>query len=101
MTKYQLRFLPSATRDLNEIYERVSDSLGTYWANIVLSRIIKDIYKLQIFPTGYNTIPEMPEFRRKKSKKYLIIFQVIKKDKTVIIVDIFYGRRNYLPLISN
>ena len=81
MTKYQLKFSPNARQDLNDIYEYALDSLGEYWADIILKRILQDIYKLNIFPTGYSKILEIPNLRKKKSKKYIIIFKINEKDK--------------------
>ena len=93
-----------AVQDLNGILEYMIYSLSNPSAASSFADEVEECYaSLERMPLMYELCRE-PQlntlgYRKAVIKNYVLIYRVAKAEKTVYILRIFYGRRDYVELI--
>ena len=102
--KYSLRIMPQAAADLSDIFEYISASLHN----------LQSAQKLMCeIETAFMTLKEMPlayplcssayllkkNYRKLIVNNYLAFYIVQESAKTVLVMRILYGRRDYEKLL--
>ena len=104
MTKYEVLVSEQAQRDLKEIVNYLSSNLlEPNVAKNILSEIDKSILSLEEMPCRYclvsDNLLKKVGIRKLIVKNYIVFFKVYETKKTVGIVRIMYGRRNWQKMI--
>lgn len=101
---YKTEFSKDAKQDLKEIYSYIKYNLQE--PNIAKKLIIqmrKEVNKLkdnpQIYPIIDDDFIKKLEIRKIIVKNYIIFFKIDELAKSVQIVRIMYGRRNWMELL--
>lgn len=102
MEKYNIFFSDEARKDLVTLANYIKYSLNeSKIAKKKVMKIKQAIYKLQdnpkIYPIIQEDILERYNLRKFMIDKHIVFYTII--DKTIYIVRILYGRRNWLKLI--
>jgi addiction module RelE/StbE family toxin len=93
---YRVNWSPRALMDVEELANFIEkDSL--FYAQAVVTRIVRSTAKLADFPLVGRIVPEFnqPDFRELFVYSYRVIYQV--KNETVTVVAIIHGKRLLLP----
>lgn len=103
MKLYEVYLLPDAIRDLEDLYHYIADKSGlpeTAWAYI--EKLRDKCRKLAIAPIcGQKRDDLMANLRiTPLDKKTVAAFLVDEAAQTVLVVNIFYGGRDYETLLS-
>ena len=104
MTKYEVLVSEQAQRDLKDIANYLSSNLlEPNVAKNILSEIDKAILSLEEMPYRYclvaDNLLKKVGIRKLIVKNYIVFFKVYETKKTVGIVRIMYGRRNWQKMI--
>ncbi len=104
MTKYEVLVSEQAQNDLKEIATYLSSNLlEPNIAKDILSEIDKSILSLEEMPYRYcllsDNLLKKVGVRKLVVKNYIVFFKVYETKKTVGIVRIRYGRRNWQKMI--
>lgn len=102
---YTLRFTRHAARDLDELFHYISYELDAESAAKELMREVEtSIFNLREFP--YSAPQSRDDLLARKGyrtltvrKKYVVVYRVYEEKQTVIVLRIFYGRRDYGKLL--
>ncbi len=102
MKKYDVYLLPDAIKDLENIYGYISDKSGfpeRAWAYI--EKLRQKCHELETAPLRGQQRNDLMENLRIApiDKKAVAAFIVDEEKKTVIILNIFYGGRDYETLM--
>lgn len=102
--QYQIKFLPKAYDDLVEIYLYIVGQLfSEAAANSLLEKIEKQIKRLSLFPFSGSRFQDEILLNKGYFKlvvdRHLVIYRIDEMAKTVIIVRIIYGPRNYYEFL--
>lgn len=100
--KHKLRYSAQARKDLDEIWDYIVADLGNcIAAEKTVNRIIDDIERLADFPEMglmlRNVAHMVTDYRYIVSGNYMAFYRV--SDKTVYIVRVLYGRREYMRVL--
>jgi addiction module RelE/StbE family toxin len=93
---YRVNWSPRALTDVEEIAHFIEkDSL--FYAQAVVTKIVRSIAKLADFPLVGRIVPEFnqPDFRELFVYSYRVIYRV--ENETVTVVAIIHGKRLLLP----
>ena len=98
--KYKLKITLSAEIDLDEIYNYISNSLFAPMAAQKLMDNIEDaIEKLCYFPYKHelsrNNLLSQKGYRKLVIDKYIVLYLVNERSKTIIVARVFYGGMDY------
>lgn len=104
MTKYEVLVSEQAQKDLKEIVNYLSSSLlEPNIAKNILSEIDKSILSLEEMPHRHclvsDNLLKKVGIRKLVVKNYIVFFKIYETKKTVGIVRIMYGRRNWQKMI--
>lgn len=104
MTKYEVLVSEQAQKDLKEIANYLSSNLlEPNVARSILFEIDKSILSLEEMPYRYclvsDNLLKKVGIRKLMIKNYIVFFKVYEAKKTVGIVRIMYGRRNWQKMI--
>ncbi|MDR3262810.1 MAG: type II toxin-antitoxin system RelE/ParE family toxin [Clostridiales bacterium] len=102
-SKYTLKMTPQAERDLDGIYKYIADELQNGKAAADLIDMIENaLIGLENMPLKCpeSDIPELKRdgYRKCIVKKYIALYTVDAELKTVTVVKVFYGMRDYKNL---
>lgn len=101
MKKYEIEFLPSAWREIDEISSYYLNKVGSKSAKKIFDRILKAIERLEIFPLSCPLINDevlsKEGYRILICDDYVCIYRLI--NEVVYIYHIANGRINYKNLI--
>lgn len=102
---YNMRYLPIAKKDIDEILYNIADGLSAPQAAINLLNIFdKAISQLKQFPysgKGYHMkAPLAFEYRMLPVKNYIVFYVVIEEEKTVEIHRVIYSKRDFPSIIN-
>lgn len=101
MKKYEIEFLPSAWREIDEISSYYLNKVGSKFAKKIFDRILKTIEKLETFPLSFPLINDevlsKEGYRILICDDYVCIYRLI--NEVVYIYHITNGRINYKNLI--
>ena len=93
---YRVNWSPRALTDVEEIAHFIEkDSL--FYAQAVVTKIIRSTAKLADFPLVGRIVPEFsqPDFRELFVYSYRVIYRV--KDEAVTVIAIIHGKRLLIP----
>ena len=99
--EYKVVFRPAAEADLHSIYQIIAEDSGHERAVAYIDRIESVCMKLTHFPERgtrrYNLVPGIRTFGFERSATIAFCIE----DKTVRIIRIFYGGRDFETLLKN
>ncbi|QAT39798.1 type II toxin-antitoxin system RelE/ParE family toxin [Clostridium sp. JN-9] len=104
MNRYNIQITEPAEKDLKEIAEYISkELLERETAKKVVSQIAKGINSLEDMPLR-NALVADGRLANKGIRKiivgnYVIFYSAAEEDKTVTIIRILYGRRDWINLL--
>jgi addiction module RelE/StbE family toxin len=103
-TPYDLRIMPMAEEDLDGIFEYIANTLeAPVAANRLMLRIEKAIQTLRdtprIGPKCQDEILGSKGYRKLIIDNYIAFYLVNDEDRSVIVMRVIYGRRNYTALL--
>ena len=89
--------------NIENIYDYISITFSNpKAAKNIVSGIISRINSLEIFPYSHRKLEgrlfSKKDIRIVAYKNFLILYSVIEKEKTVLIISVFYEKRNYEKL---
>jgi len=98
----KLAISPEALKDLEEIKDYISETLGSpNTALAVVARIINGMKKLRGMPSACpslaSKVPFGTDYRYLVCGNYLVFYRFT--DKTVFVDRVLYGRRDYLKIL--
>lgn len=97
---YEVILTDSAKLDLEEIYEYIKDNLKeSDVANQLMSKIESDILRLEQYPFSCMEVKVKPHkklYRKLVTGKYIVLYRVEEEDKQVVILNVIYGKKDYL-----
>jgi addiction module RelE/StbE family toxin len=101
---YDLQIMPMAEEDLDGIFDYITNKLeAPVAANRLMEKIEKSILSLKNSPRiGSKCRDETLNkkgYRKLMVDNYIAFYLVNDEDRTVIIMRIMYGRRNYTALL--
>lgn len=102
MNQYNIRYSKEAKQDLINIKKYIKYNLQEpNIANKLITKIKKEIGKLPVDAKIYNIIDDdfikKLEIRKIIVDNYIVFYRI--KNKTIEIVRIMYGRRNWIALL--
>lgn len=102
MNQYNIRYSKEAKQDLINIKKYIKYNLQEpNIANKLITKIKKEIGKLAVNAKIYNIIDDdfikKLEIRKILVDNYIVFYRI--KNKTIEIVRIMYGRRNWIALL--
>ncbi len=105
MEKYDVYLLPDAVKDLESIYGYIADKSGypeKAWGYVEKLRQRQKCHDLETMPLrGQRRDDLMHDLRIAPiDKKAIVAFVVDEKKQTVLILNIFYGGKDYEILMS-
>ena len=97
--------MPSAKRDIDEIWEYISKELcAPEAARDLLTKIINTIERLKDFPLSGKKLnlrlPLKREYRRIVIENYLLFYTVEESKKEAYVMRILYGPSDYQKLLN-
>ncbi len=103
MKTYSVYFMPDAVKDLENIYEYISEQSGFFeraWAYMEKLRL--ECQELETFPLRGRKRDDLMNGLRiyPLDKKTVAAFLVDEEECSVCILNIFYGGRNYEALLE-
>lgn len=100
MMKYKLIFSPAFTRDLDNTFAYISQTLiAPQAAKKLMKEIDASIMNLKEFPEMHPLCQEPLDelgYRKIIIKNYVLIYFVDKSEKTVNLLRCFYGKSDYM-----
>lgn len=104
MINYQVFLTLNAVRDLKQVVEYLTEELKNPAAATRLVNTIKaEIIKLTEFPYRYAPVKDErlagQGFRLMVVDKHLIFYLINEREKTVSVIRILYGKRNWINLL--
>ncbi|MBQ9058283.1 MAG: type II toxin-antitoxin system RelE/ParE family toxin [Atopobiaceae bacterium] len=98
-SSYVVSYTPAAQADVRAIYSYIANQLGEEKvARRQVNRIRQAIHKLHTMPERHKAVDWEPwasmGMRRMTIDNYVAFYQVNTKDKTVLVVRLFYGGRD-------
>jgi addiction module RelE/StbE family toxin len=101
---YDLRIMPMAEEDLDGIFGYIANTLeAPVAANRLMMKIEKAIQTLKdtprIGPKCRDKILSKKGYRKLIIDNYIAFYLVSDEDRTVIVMRVIYGRRNYTALL--
>ena len=102
--KYEINITENAVKDLNNIYFYIADDLleSESAANLI-TKLKEVIFSLEVMPSRYSLVNDslLAEMgcRHINVKKYIILYLIDEKTKTVNIMRIIHGRMDYAKYI--
>lgn len=98
--RYSITYSPSASRDLDDIHDYIAEKFySVERANKQVSRIVRAVKTLAIFPKMYRIRRKDKGVRICPVDSYLIIYSVDDENYVVNISRIIYSRRNIDAMI--
>lgn len=102
--KYNVIITPKAYKELIGIYDYIVEEFyAEKTAKDIIRKIIQETQKLQYLPYRHTEIGKKDEqirrYRKVIVKNYVIIYIIDEKNKTVVILHIYYAKRDYLNRI--
>ena len=102
--KYELKMTNRAKKDLDDIYNYISECLmEDKTAQNLINKIERMILRLESFPESCAVIDNLNKknkvYRKLVINNYIVIYRVDKKYKMLYIVRVVYGGQNYLNYI--
>ena len=102
--KFQLKFTPKASQDLDEIYNYISNNLYNETAAETLSeKIERSIMNLKDFPQLGTFVgdPELKErgYRKLIIENYIVFYLFNEIEGIVVIMRVLFGRQEYQNFI--
>lgn len=103
---YNIRYTPFAHEDMLEILTYVTDELAaTTNAAKLLNKIEKDISRLsenpRSAPLPHDEYLAGQGFRSLVSGKYIVLYKIDDKSRSVVVYRVVYGRRNLALLFPD
>lgn len=103
--KYKLIVSSRFESELDKAFEYISNNLSSpLAAKKLMSEINKSVSFAVENPYMYPLCPEglaQLGFRKIAVKNYIVIYYVNEDDKTINLIDLFYGRRNYIVFFKD
>lgn len=101
--RYKVIITPTAFKELDRIYEYISEELNADdAAKNLMQEIENSIRRLESSPRLYPEIEKIDElhrrYRRIAVKNYVILYTFDENNDVVFISHIYYGKRDYLNL---
>ena len=102
--QFKVVFTNDCIDEINQIYDYISKKLyAPNSAKKIMMKIDNAIQSLKNMPELYSVIKKYPElnreYRRIVIKNYVLLYTISKKENTIYIVHMFYGRSNYFNKI--
>ena len=104
MKKYDVLLMPDAIQDLKDIYEFIADASGlpqVAWAYI--EKLRNECHDLKSAPLRGHKRDDLRKNLRVVpiDKNAVIAFEVNEKKRTVTVLNIFYGGRDYETIMRS
>ncbi len=98
---YSIMITPTAKREMNRIYEYLSEELGLKIATKNLMRQVEGTinilkYAPQIYAQIEKSYSLEMKYRRIVIKNYVVLYTIDEENKIVYISHMYYKKRNYL-----
>ncbi len=99
--QYKVIITPTALKEINKIYEYITEELYIEnAAKILMKKIEEKIQNLKYEPKIYTEIEKTDElkriYRRIMIKNYVILYTIDEEKKKVYVSHMYYSRRNYI-----
>ena len=100
-TKYKVIITPTAYKEINKIYDYISEDLYAEKATKNLMRKVEEsIQNLKDAPKIHAKIEKIDElkrqYRRIVIKNFVILYTIDEINKVIYVSHMYYGGRNYL-----
>lgn len=101
ISKYKVIVTPTAYKEMNKIYDYISDNLyAKNAAKSLMNKIEKEVQRLKYAPKLYPEINKIDElkrtYRRIVIKNYVVLYTIDDNNCNVYISHIYYSGRNYM-----
>ncbi len=98
---FEVKFTEECIKEMNEIYEYISNNLKQdNAAKRLMSEVTDKVLDLANEPELYMKIGRVDrlkrEYHRMVVKNYVVLYTIDFENKTVFVSRMIYGRRNYL-----
>lgn len=98
---YKIIITPIAYREINKIYEYITEELyAGKAAQKLMKRVEKQIQSLKYYPRMYPKIRKIDNLKRRYRRivinNYVILYTIDEKKKIVFISNMYYGGKNYI-----
>ena len=102
-SKYTLKLMPQAERDLDDIYAYITYELVNQPAALkLIDEIGKRLTDLEDMPKScpLSDIPELKKdgYRKCVIENYIALYKLDEIQKFIVVAKVFYGRRDYKNL---
>lgn len=99
--EYKVIITPTAYKEINKIYDYITDDLyAENAAKRLMKKIEEEVLSLKYAPKIHTKIEKFDElkrdYRRIVINNYIILYTIDEENNVVFISHIYYGRRNYL-----
>ena len=99
--QYRIVFTNDAIIEMDNINHYITENLYNFQAaNRLMKKVEKVIYDLKDMPRKYAVIKKFEElnleYRRIVINHYTVLYTIDEEEKTVYIVHMYYGERNFL-----
>lgn len=101
INQYKVIITPTAYKEINQIYDYISENLyARKAAHDLMEQVELEIKRLKTSPEIYTEIEKIDELKRRYRriviKNYVILYTIDNDNQTVYVAHMYYGRRNYL-----
>lgn len=102
--KYEVIITPTAYKEINKIYEYISENLYAKKAAKDLMRKVEEVVQNLKYAPKIHTIiekfdEEKREYRRIVIKNFIILYTIDEEKEIVYVTHMYYGGSNYLNTI--
>ncbi len=99
--KYKVIITPTAYREINRIYEYISEELYAVGAaKDLMKEVEEEVQKLKYYPKIHIELKKSDELKRNYRKivikNYIILYTIDEEENVVFIAHMYYNGRNYI-----
>ena len=98
---YKIVITPTAYKEMNKIYDYITDNLyAENAAKRLMRKVEEEVEKLKTMPKIHTKIEKVDglkrTYRRIIVRNYVLLYTIDEKNKTVFVSHMYYGRKNYI-----
>lgn len=99
--KYKVIITPTAYKEINKIYNYITDDLyAEKAAKRLMNKVEQEIQRLKENPKIHTEIEKIDELKRRYRRivvnNYVILYTIDEDNEVVFVSHMYYGGRNYL-----
>lgn len=98
---YKVIITPTAYKEINEIYDYITEELyAEKAAKNLMRKVEEEVLRLKYAPKIHTEIEKLDElnriYRKIVIKNYVILYTIDEENKVIFISHMYYGGRNYI-----